>query len=66
MDGVRRLGVTQTVCDDGAVKEVERHDDARGDRERAREWLDAEFKEWNAEVEAQMPSHGQHRTPDGD
>ena len=114
-DDGSRLSVTQTLCDDGAMKEVERHYDAQGhlakvseheitadgavlvvddaeegasptadaseeraepklpdvsadeaDRERAREWLDAKFKEWNALVEAQMPSHGQDRTPDGD
>jgi hypothetical protein len=99
-DGNRR-SVKQTVCDDGAMRELERHYDAQGhlakvseheitadgavlfvkdadegavraadasaegadpklpdvsadkaDRERIKEWLDAKFKEWNAEVEA--------------
>ena len=34
----------------------------KADRERTREWLDAKFKEWNAEVEAQTPPSG--RSPE--
>jgi len=112
-DGSRR-SVTQTVCDDGAVSEVERHYDARGnlaketrheitadgavrvvddadagevpapdtsakradpklpdvsadkaDLQRTQEWLDAKFKEWKDEVEAQTPPLD-HRREDGE
>jgi hypothetical protein len=31
------------------------------DREQTQEWLDAKFKEWNAEVEAQVAAPGQLR-----
>ena len=108
-DGNRR-SVKKTVCDDGAMRALEHHYDARGnlakvselqitadgavilvenadegavsaaeasakeadpklpdvsadnaDRERVQDWLDAKFKEWNAEVEAQETPPGQLR-----
>jgi hypothetical protein len=109
-DGGSRRSVKQAVCDDGAMKTLERHYDATGrltkvseheitadgavrlvensdggalsaaeasaegadatlpevsadeaDREQTQEWLDAKFKEWNAEVEAQIAAPGQLR-----
>ena len=100
-DDGRCRSVKQTVCDDGAIRTLERHYDAKGrlakgseheitadgavrlvedsdegalyaadsklpdvnadeaDREQIQGWLDAKFKEWNAEAEAQVaaPAH---------
>jgi hypothetical protein len=38
----------------------------KADRERIQDWLDAKFKEWNAEVEAQETPPGQLRALDAD
>jgi len=92
-DGSSR-SVEQTVCDDGAVRTLERHLDAEGwlayvseheitadgvvrlvedsdegtavaaasnaDHERIQDWLDAKFREWNADVEAREAAHSRH------